>query len=142
MYSYGLGDAHKLRHVFANVIGNAIKFTERGGSTDVTVSQDFDAGGCLITVTDTGIGMTNEEAKRCIEPFARIESAYTRNQIGAGLGLPMVAKIMALHDGNFNLHSSVGQGTTVIARFPPKRTPGARIDYRRPQAGGSAKGSA
>ena len=137
-----LGDQRLVRQVLINMVANAVKFTERGGSTDVTVSQDFDAGGCLITVSDTGIGMTNEEAKRCIEPFARIESAYTRNQIGAGLGLPMVAKIMALHDGNFNLHSSVGQGTTVIAQFPPERTLGARIDYRRPQAGGSAKGSA
>lgn len=136
------GDRRLVRQVLINIVANAVKFTERGGSTDVTVGHDVDTGVCLITVSDTGIGMTSEEARRCIEPFARIESAYTRNQIGAGLGLPMVAKIMALHNGTFKLNSAVGQGTTVIANFPPERTRGMPDEYPPALAGGDVKGSA
>ena len=82
-------------------------------------------------VADTGIGMTHDELERCVEPFAQIESAYTRNQPGAGLGLPMVAKIMALHGGEFTLRSTIGQGTTAISVFPMERTLTTHDDYRR-----------
>lgn len=125
-------DQRLVRQMIINVVANAVKFTEPGGKVDVAVSLDTDTGGGLFTVSDTGIGMTRDEVDRCVEPFAQIESAYTRNQPGAGLGLPMVANIMALHGGDFKLHSTVGKGTAAIARFPPERTLTASNDYRRP----------
>lgn len=124
-------DQRLIRQMIINVVANAVKFTEPGGKVEVMVGQDADSGECLFTVSDTGIGMTSDEALRCVEPFAQIESAYTRNQPGAGLGLPMVAKIMALHGGDFKLHSTVNQGTTAIARFPLERTLPTRGDYNR-----------
>ena len=126
-------DQRLVRQVMINIVANAVKFTEPGGKIDVMVSHDTDTGESLITVSDTGIGMTRDEIKRCVEPFAQIESAYTRNQSGAGLGLPLVAKIMALHGGDFKLHSTVGQGTTAIASFPPERSLAEGSEYRRLQ---------
>jgi signal transduction histidine kinase len=124
-------DQRLVRQVMINVVGNAVKFTEPGGKIEVAVSLDADTGESLITVSDSGIGMTMDEARRCVEPFAQIESAYTRDQPGAGLGLPLVAKIMALHGGTFTLRSMIGQGTTAIASFPPERTLTKGPDYRR-----------
>ena len=132
-------DQRLVRQMIINVVANAVKFTEPGGKVDVTVSHDADTGGGLFTVSDTGIGMTKDEVQRCVEPFAQIESAYTRNQPGAGLGLPMVAKIMALHGGDFKLHSTVGQGTTAIASFPLERTLTTHGDYRRLQPAAHSK---
>ena len=123
-------DQRLVRQMIINLVANAVKFTEPGGKVCVTVSLDTDTGEGLFTVSDTGIGMTRDEIQRCIEPFAQIESAYTRNQPGTGLGLPMVAKIMGLHGGDLKLDSSVGQGTTAIARFPLERTLTTGSDYR------------
>jgi len=125
-------DKRLTRQMIINVVANAIKFTEPGGHVDVTVSPDAETGGTMFTVSDTGIGMTRDEVKRCVEPFAQIESAYTRNQPGSGLGLPMVAKIMALHDGHFMLDSTVGKGTKATASFPLERTLAGHSDHRRP----------
>jgi signal transduction histidine kinase len=120
---YIRADQRLVRQMMINVVANAVKFTEPGGAVDVTVSRSSDPEqGLQFIVSDTGIGMSKDELQRCVEPFAQIESAYTRNQSGSGLGLPMVAKIMALHGGFFKLHSSVGKGTTAIAHFPPERT--------------------
>jgi signal transduction histidine kinase len=116
-------DRRLVRQMLINVLANAIKFTPSGGKVEVTVSQAPDPGqGIRFAVKDTGPGMTREELKRCMEPFAQMASAYTRNESGAGLGLPMVAKIMTLHNGKFELHSAVGQGTTAIAWFPQSRS--------------------
>jgi signal transduction histidine kinase len=114
-------DQRLVRQVLINIVANATKFTEPGGTVDVTIEQDENTGEGLIMVSDTGVGMTKDEVKRCIEPFTQIESAYTSNQSGVGLGLPMVAKIMELHGGKFRIQSVVGQGSTATATFPRER---------------------
>lgn len=128
-------DERLTRQVLINLVANATKFTEPGGTVNVTIERDKDTGEGLIVVSDTGVGMSNNDIKRCIEPFTQIEGAYTRNQPGVGLGLPMVAKIMEIHDGSFEIQSEVGQGTTASAHFPPERvlSEGAALDS--PQSG-------
>jgi signal transduction histidine kinase len=116
-------DKRLVRQVLLNIVSNAIKFTQQGGSIDITVQPDDATGGCIVAVTDTGIGMTREEAKRSLLPFAQIGSPYTREHPGSGLGLPMVAKIMEVHGGDFRLTSIVARGTTATAYFPQQRIP-------------------
>ena len=133
------GDQRLVRQVLINIVANATKFTEPGGTVDVLIEQDENTGEGLIVVSDTGVGMTKDEVKRCIEPFTQIESAYTSNQSGVGLGLPMVAKIMELHGGKFRIKSVVGQGSTATAIFPRERVLVESDDFNNPQsnAGGT-----
>jgi signal transduction histidine kinase len=133
------GDQRLVRQVLINIVANATKFTEPGGTVDVLIEQDENTGEGLIVVSDTGVGMTKDEVKRCIEPFTQIESAYTSNQSGVGLGLPMVAKIMELHGGKFRIKSVVGQGSTATAIFPRERVLVDCDDFNNPQsnAGGT-----
>lgn len=114
-------DQRLVRQVLINIVGNAAKFTEPGGEVSVVIEHDEQTGEAVISVSDTGVGMTEDEIKRCVEPFTQIESAYTRNQPGVGLGLPMVAKIMEIHGGRFQIESVVGGGTTASAYFPRER---------------------
>jgi signal transduction histidine kinase len=135
-------DKRLVRQVLINIVANATKFTEPGGSVNVTIEQDDSTGEGLIVVSDTGVGMTKDEIKRCIEPFTQIEGAYTRNQPGVGLGLPMVAKIMEIHGGSFKIRSIVGQGTTASAHFPPERVLTDRDAFNEPQSDAGANESA
>jgi len=135
-------DKRLTRQVLINIVANATKFTEPGGTVNVTIEQDEDTRQALIVVSDTGVGMTKDEIKRCIEPFTQIESAYTRNEPGVGLGLPMVAKIMEIHGGSFKIHSTVGQGTTAVAHFPPERVLTDSGAYNDPNSDAGANESA
>ncbi len=114
-------DIRLVRQVLVNLVSNAIKFTGQGGAIDVTVELDPATQQCLIAVADTGVGMSRDEIKRSLQPFAQMASAYSREQPGTGMGLPMVAKIMEIHGGDFKLDSVVGRETTATACFPPER---------------------
>ncbi len=114
-------DKRLVRQVLINLVSNAIKFTGKGGAIEVTIQVDLTTHNCLVAVSDTGVGMSKDEVKRSLRPFAQIESAYSREQPGTGLGLPMVAKIMEVHGGDFKLNSVVGRETTATAYFPPER---------------------
>ncbi len=114
-------DKRLVRQVLINLVSNSVKFTGQGGAIKVTIQMDSTTHSCLISVSDTGVGMSKDEIKRSLQPFAQVERAYTREQPGAGLGLPMVTKIMEVHGGDFKLNSVVGRETTAIASFPPER---------------------
>jgi signal transduction histidine kinase len=88
----------------------------------VTVSCGLESDGSYkITVEDTGVGIAEENLTKVLEPFVQVESAYSRRYAGTGLGLPLVRKIVELHDGKVELRSKLGLGTAVIARFPAAR---------------------
>ncbi len=114
-------DKRLVRQVLINLVSNAIKFTGQGGAIDVTIQVDLTTQQCLIAVSDTGVGMSEDEIKRSLQPFAQIASAYSREQPGIGLGLPLVAKIMEVHGGAFKLDSVAGRETRATACFPPER---------------------
>jgi signal transduction histidine kinase len=109
-------DPVKLKQVFVNLIGNAVKFTPAGGR--VTVSGEISEAWLQIRVSDTGIGMRSEDIPLVIQPFYRASSAYDAKHQGAGLGLPFAKAVVELHDGTLGIESRIGSGTTVTVTLP------------------------
>jgi signal transduction histidine kinase len=109
-------DPVKLKQVFVNLVGNAVKFTPAGGR--VTVSGETSEAWLQIRIGDTGIGMRSEDIPLVIQPFYRASSAYDAKHQGAGLGLPFAKAVVELHDGTLGIESRVGSGTTVTVTLP------------------------
>jgi signal transduction histidine kinase len=109
-------DPVKLKQVFVNLIGNAVKFSHAGGQ--VTVSGETDAVWLRIRISDTGIGMRAEEIPLVVQPFYRTSSAYDGKHQGAGLGLPFAKAVVELHRGSLVIESALGLGTTVTISLP------------------------
>jgi cell cycle sensor histidine kinase DivJ len=110
------GDPRAFRQVMLNLISNAIKFTERGGT--VTVSASVESTRLLLRVTDTGVGIAADDLKRIGDPFFQAGKTYQRRHEGTGLGLSIVKGLVALHNGELNVESKVGEGTTVTVALP------------------------
>jgi PAS domain S-box-containing protein len=115
-----LGDQRKLKQILINLLGNAVKFTERGGLITVQTGQDAD-GGVFLRVTDTGIGIAEEDLERALMPFGQVDGSMNRRFEGTGLGLPLTKSLVELHEGIFEIASVPGEGTTVTAIFPASR---------------------
>ncbi len=114
------GDLTRMKQVLVNLLSNAIKFTPAGGRVVLTGEATPD--GFLIKVSDTGIGMTAEEAAQALQPFRQIDSSIARRYEGAGLGLPLANALVLLHDGALTIDSAPGRGTTVSVRLPKSRS--------------------
>ncbi|WP_050750613.1 sensor histidine kinase [Paramagnetospirillum magneticum] len=115
-----MADERRIRQVVINLLANAVKFTPFGGRVTVSASLTPD-GGLELHVSDTGIGMTEEEAAQVIEPFVQVDARIARRHEGTGLGLPMVAAIMEMHGGAIAIASQPDAGTRVTVTFPPRR---------------------
>ena len=113
-------DMRVLRQMLLNLLSNSLKFTPAGGR--ISVSASLDHGGITIQVSDTGIGIAEDDLARVLEPFGQGKSQQPNGQEqGTGLGLPLVKSFIERHDGVFHLSSTVGVGTTVSLWFPPDR---------------------
>ena len=77
--------------------------------------------GITMSVTDTGNGMTAAEIEVALTPFGQIDSALNRSNSGTGLGLPLVKLLVEMHDGELEIHSTPGAGTTVSVHIPADR---------------------
>lgn len=113
------GDAIKLRQIFTNIVGNAIKFTRTGGNVVIRGLRLAD-GGALIEVADTGIGMSEEEIKIALQPFGQVDGSRTRWREGTGLGLPIAKSLIELHSGKLTIRSEKDIGTTVSVVLPSR----------------------
>jgi signal transduction histidine kinase len=113
-------DRGKLKLILQHVIDNAVKFTEHGY---VRVSAHYLANRKVMEfeVSDTGIGIPADELPMIFEKFSRLESSESEKYSGAGLGLYIVKRIVHLLDGNIDVQSKVGQGSTVTIRIPARR---------------------
>jgi signal transduction histidine kinase len=112
-------DPLRLKQILVNLLSNAIKFTDNGS---VILEARFNpSSGFDISVTDTGIGMSDEHMQIALQPFGQVESAFSRNRDGTGLGLPIAAHLAALHGGELQLSSSLGLGTRVTVKLPAVR---------------------
>ncbi|WP_019502570.1 response regulator [Pseudanabaena sp. PCC 6802] len=107
------GDPTRLRQVIMNLVGNAIKFTERGevqiqaslyDTTDTTVTVSF-------TIKDTGIGIASENQKLLFQPFTQVDASTTRRYGGTGLGLAICRQLVEMMGGNIQVKSEVGRGS-------------------------------
>src|SRR6202042_157397 len=117
------GDPRAFKQIALNLVSNAIKFTERGGS--VTVSASVEGSRLMLRVADTGVGIAADDLKRIGDPFFQAGKTYQRRHEGTGLGLSIVKSLVGLHGGEINVHSKVGEGTTVTVALPLAFTPAA-----------------
>jgi two-component system, cell cycle sensor histidine kinase PleC len=114
------GDERAIRQVVLNLLSNAVKFTPQSGKVQLVVGRSTD-GGQIISVRDNGPGIPEEEIETVLSSFGQGSLAQKTAEQGAGLGLPIVQKIMELHQGRFDLFSKLRFGTEVIATFPRAR---------------------
>ncbi len=116
-----LGDPARVRQIVLNLVGNAVKFTERGHVV-VHVSQDQIANVLSIAVEDTGIGVPKNLQRTIFQPFAQAESSTTRKFGGTGLGLTISRRLTEMMNGTLSLESSVAKGSTFLLRIPAAAT--------------------
>ena len=114
-------DERKLKQIILNLLSNAVKFTPAGGTVTIDVTVDA-ASGCVIRVTDTGIGMAREDIPKALAPFSQVDGGISREYEGTGLGLSITEALIELHGGTLAIDSDVGVGTTVTVRLPAERT--------------------
>jgi PAS domain S-box-containing protein len=111
------GDATRLEQVVFNLLDNAFKYTPPGGRIDVTVRPEGHE--AVLSVSDTGVGLTAEMVPRIFELFAQESRALDRAQGGLGLGLPLVRRLVLLHGGSVAAASpGPGRGSTFTVRLP------------------------
>jgi cell cycle sensor histidine kinase DivJ len=121
-----VGDAKAFKQIVLNLVSNAIKFTERGGT--VTVAAEADRSRLTVRVTDTGVGISAEDIKRIGDPFFQAGKTYQRRHEGTGLGLSIVKSLVALHGGEMSLQSKIDEGTTVTIMLPLSPVTEQRVD--------------
>ena len=109
------GDKNRLRQVFINVIDNAMKYTDPGGSVDISVEKNDDT--LSIIVADTGIGISAADLPKVKAKFYKANS--TRR--GSGIGLAVADEIISMHGGTLDIDSVLGKGTTVTITLPLKQ---------------------
>jgi len=105
----GRGDDRRITQVLLNLVGNAIKFTETGGVRISVAGQDAQF---LVSVADTGPGISEADQERIFEEFYQGDSSLTRAKGGTGLGLAIARRIIELHGGRIWVESAVGRGST------------------------------
>lgn len=120
------GDAVRLEQLVANLIGNAIKYTDRGGS--ITVSLQEDDGEAILRVADNGVGISPEMLPKVFELFTQVDNSLSRSQGGLGIGLALVKSIVELHHGRIAAHSTVGKGSEFVVCLPLHKVPQAEAE--------------
>ena len=117
------GDPRAFKQIVLNLVSNAVKFTERGGS--VSVSAGIEGARLLFRVTDTGVGIAADDLKRVGDPFFQAGKTYQRRHEGTGLGLSIVKSLVGMHSGEMTVQSKIDEGTTVTVALPLAFTPKA-----------------
>ncbi len=111
-------DEESLRHIIINLIDNAIKYNENGGSITISCSKNEDF--INIKIADTGIGISEDAFGKIFEPFYRVENHRSRQTGGTGLGLALVKKLVKKQNGTIEVSSNLNKGTIFKLEFPVK----------------------
>src|SRR5262249_52130007 len=111
----GRGDERRLTQVLLNLAGNAIKFTDTG---QVSIEARTANGAFLVSVTDTGPGISEADQQKNFEEFQQADSSTTRTKGGTGLGLSISRRIVELHGGRLWVESALGEGSTFSFTVP------------------------
>jgi two-component system phosphate regulon sensor histidine kinase PhoR len=114
-----LGSESELHSIFYNLVNNAVRFTPPNGAVKIVWRADDE--GAAFEVTDTGIGIPEEQIPRITERFYRVDPGRSRASGGTGLGLAIVKHALQRHEGTLQIRSREGHGSTFTCRFPPRR---------------------
>ncbi len=114
---FAMGDRGRLRQAILNLMSNAAKFTPEGGTARLSAFCAADKQ-VAISISDTGIGMREEDIPVALAPFGQIDSSRSRRYEGTGLGLTLARAIVELHCGEMRIDSTPGEGTTVAIFLP------------------------
>jgi len=121
------GDPTRLRQVFVNLVGNAIKFTERGEIVIWLVPDEIHRAQVRCSVSDTGIGIPQDKLQTIFDSFIQVDSSTTRKYGGTGLGLSISKRIVELMGGHIQIESTPGAGTTFSFTVPLPESPNQKI---------------
>lgn len=111
-------DRRVVTQTLNNLLSNAVKFSLEDSSVRISARSSED-GAVAVRISDTGIGMSEKEKVRALEPFRQTRRIHAKQ--GTGLGLYLCVRFMELHGGALRIRSQKGSGTTVSLRFPPER---------------------
>jgi PAS domain S-box-containing protein len=111
-------DEQRIRQVLINLLSNAIKFTPDGGRIEMTAIGDAQAHLVRISVSDTGVGIKEEDLPRLFQPFLQLDARLSRLYNGTGLGLSLVKMLVELHGGRVEVESTFGQGSRFTVLLP------------------------
>jgi PAS domain S-box-containing protein len=121
------GDAVRLSQVFANLLNNAAKYTEKGGHIWIGAAQED--GEVRVAVRDTGIGIPRDQLARVFDMFAQVANPLRRSQDGLGIGLSLVRTLVSMHGGSVQAFSDgLGHGSEFVVRLPLWQQDGAAAD--------------
>jgi PAS domain S-box-containing protein len=114
-------DPKRLKQILVNLLSNAVKFTPPGGKVSLEVETHPELDAVHFMVRDTGIGIRAADIGRLFQPFTQLDARLNRQHEGAGLGLALVHRMVALHGGKITVESEVGQGScfTIILPYHP-----------------------
>ncbi|HVN57503.1 MAG TPA: ATP-binding protein [Bacteroidales bacterium] len=113
-----MADPDDIEIVFNNLLSNAVKYNKFGGRVEITIdSSDTEA---IVVVSDTGIGIKDEDIENLFTEFVRIKSEKTKNISGSGLGLSIVKKVIQIYNGNIRVESTPEVGSVFTVRLPKK----------------------
>ena len=113
-------DPRAVKQMLLNLLANAVTFTPPEGSITLAARRR-PQGGLLVQVTDTGIGMSEEEIPYAMARFSQVEDSWAKEHQGVGLGLTLTNDLIRLHGGSLSISSKLDVGTTVSLIFPPER---------------------
>ncbi len=122
---YYIGDSMKLKQILINILGNSVKFTNPGGKVSLKVEMlnRFEGNSTLrFTLSDTGIGMSEEYLPRLFDAFTQEDSSSTNQYGSTGLGMPITKSLVELMNGNIEVHSVKGKGTDFIVTITLKNS--------------------
>ena len=109
-------DYTKLETILRNILSNSISYTKSGGLVQLFVESDRE--NVRFTISDTGIGVSEEDMPRVFDRFFRADKSRNRSAGGTGLGLPIAKEYVEAHGGSIDLRSQLGKGTTVFVDMP------------------------
>ena len=109
-------DKVKLRQLFLNILENAVRYAPHSGSISVSASTNGNT--AVVSISDTGIGISAEHLPHIFERFYRVDKARSRAEGGAGLGLAIAKQIAEAHGGKIDVESEIGKGTTFHISLP------------------------
>lgn len=122
-------DERAVRQILLNLLSNAIKFTPTGGAIFLTAALRAD--GIDLVVTDTGIGIPDDQLGRVLRPFEQLDNRFSRAHGGTGLGLSLVRGLVELHGGTLEIESTVGVGSRFTVHMPTISPGGIRTEPQR-----------